>query len=162
MGALGQILQIEELTQLHLEQAEGKYHVDSGVVTVDELILRSPNTRLSAKGTIGFDGKLRLASQLAINDKIRGQLFKPIRANFQPTSEPGYFAIDFQVSGTIDRPKSNLVEKVVGRDLKDFGSVINSFLGGGKSDRSKKQKSSETPALSPTAPQPQPTTAPSP
>ena len=160
--ALGQILQIEELTQLHLEQAEGKYHVDSGVVTVDELILRSPNTRLSAKGTIAFDGKLRLASQLAINDKIRGQLFKPIRANFQPTGEPGYFAVDFQVSGTIDRPKSNLVEKVVGRDLKDFGSVINSFLGGGKSDRSKKQKSAETPALSPTAPQPQPTTAPSP
>ena len=107
-------------------------------------------------------GKLRMDSQLAINDKIRSQLFKPIRANFQATSDPGYFAVDFQVSGTIDRPKSNLVEKVVGRDLKDFGSVINSFLGGGKGERSKKQKSSETPVLSPTVPQPQPTTAPSP
>jgi hypothetical protein len=145
--ALGQILQIEELTQLHLEQAVGKYHVEAGVVTVDELILRSPNTRLSAKGTIGFDGKLRLDSQLAINDKIRNQLFKPIRANFQPTNDPGYFAVDFQVSGTIDRPKSNLVEKVVGRDLKDFGSVINSFLGGGKS--SKKQKSEPSVPSSP-------------
>lgn len=158
--ALGQILQIEELTQLHLEQAEGKYHVDAGVVTVDELVLRSPNTRLSAKGTIAFDGKLRLDSQLAINDKIRNQLFKPIRGNFQPTSDPGYFAVDFQVSGTIDRPKSNLVEKVVGRDLKDFGSVINSFLGGGKGDRSKKQKSSDIPAQSP--PASQPTATPSP
>jgi hypothetical protein len=158
--ALGQILQIEELTQLHLDQAEGKYHVESGVITVDELVLRSPNTRLSAKGTIAFDRKLRLDAQLAINDKIRGQLFKPIRANFQPTSDPAYYAVDFQVSGTIDRPKSNLVEKVVGRDLKDFGSMINSFLGGGKS--SKKQKSSDTPGPSPSAAQPQPTTAPSP
>ena len=139
--ALGQILQIEELKQLHLDQAQAKYHINSGVVTVDELMLRSPNVRLSAKGSIAFDGKLRLDSQLAINDKIRNQLFKPIRANFQPASEPGYFAVDFEVGGTIDRPKSNLVEKVVGRDLKDFGSVINSFLGGGKTDRPKKKRS---------------------
>jgi hypothetical protein len=141
--ALGQILQIEELTQLHLEQAEAKYHISSGVVAVDELILRSPNLRLSAKGTIAHDGKLRLESQLAINDKIRNQLFKPIRANFEPLSEPGYYAVDFEVSGTLDRPKSNLVEKVVGRDLKDLGSVINSFLGGGKSDRQRKKKSGD-------------------
>jgi hypothetical protein len=136
-------LQIEELTQLHLEQAEAKYHISSGVVAVDELILRSPNLRLSAKGTIAHDGKLRLESQLAINDKIRNQLFKPIRANFEPLSESGYYAVDFEVSGTLDRPKSNLVEKVVGRDLKDLGSVINSFLGGGKSDRQRKKKSGD-------------------
>jgi hypothetical protein len=151
-------LQIEELTQLHLEQAEAKYHINSGVVTVDELILRSPNVRLSAKGTIAFDGKLRLESQLAINDKIRNQLFKPIRANFEPLSESGYYAVDFEVSGTIDRPKSNLVEKVVGRDLKDFGSsVINSLLGGGKSDRQRKKKSGD---ISPTQ-SPLPSAAPS-
>jgi uncharacterized protein involved in outer membrane biogenesis len=158
LAALGQILQIEELTQLHLEQAEAKYHINSGVVTVDELILRSPNVRLSAKGTIAFDGKLRLESQLAINDKIRNQLFKPIRANFEPLSESGYYAVDFEVSGTIDRPKSNLVEKVVGRDLKDFGSsVINSLLGGGKSDRQRKKKSGD---ISPTQ-SPLPSAAPS-
>ena len=154
--ALGQILQIEELTQLHLEQAHAKYHIDSGVVTVDELILRSPNIRLSAKGTIAFDGKLHLDSQLAINDKVRNQLFKPIRSNFQPSNDAGYFAVDFEVDGTIDRPKSNLMDKVVGRDLKDFGKVINSFLGGGKSNRQGKQESagpspeaSATPAPSP-------------
>ena len=157
LAALGQILQIEELTQLHLEQAEAKYHINAGVVTVDELILRSPNVRLSAKGTIAFDGKLRLESQLAINDKIRNQLFKPIRANFEPLSESGYYAVDFEVSGTIDRPKSNLVEKVVGRDLKDFGSVINSFLGGGRSDRQRKKKSGD---VSPTQ-SPLPSAAPS-
>lgn len=145
--ALGQLLQIEELTQLHLEQAEAKYHIDSGMVTVDELILRSPNIRLSAKGTIDVDAKLKLDAQLAINEKVRNQLFKPIRANFQPSSEPGYFAVDFEVGGTIDRPKSNLVDKVVGKDLKDFGKAINSFLGGGKTDR--KKKSSETPVESP-------------
>jgi type II secretion system protein N len=156
LAALGQILQIEELTQLHLEQAQAKYHIDSGTVMVDELILRSPNIRLSAKGTIAFDGKLHLDSQLAINDKVRNQLFKPIRSNFQPSNDPGYFAVDFEVGGTVDRPKSNLMDKVVGRDLKDFGNVISSFLGGGKSSRKGKQESaSPSPAVSATpAPSP--------
>jgi len=139
--ALGQVLQIEELMQLHLEQAEAKYHISPGLVTIDQLVLRSPNIRLSATGTVTFNGKLRLESQLAINDKIRGQLFKPIRQNFRPIAEAGYSAVDFQVSGTVDRPKSNLMEKVVGRDLKDFVSGF--FGGGGKSDRPKKKKSAD-------------------
>jgi type II secretion system protein N len=135
--ALGQVLQIEELTQLHLEQAEAKYHVTPGVVTIDELTLRSPNIRLSATGTVNFNGKLHLTSQLAINEKVRGQLFKPIRQNFQPTSEPGYSAVDFQVNGTLDRPKTNLVDRIVGHDLKD---LVSGFLGGKKQDKPKKKK----------------------
>jgi hypothetical protein len=155
--ALGQVLQIEELMQLHLEQAEAKYHISPGLVTIDQLVLRSPNIRLSATGTVTFNGKLRLDSQLAINDKVRGQLFKPIRANFRPTAEAGYSAVDFQVSGTVDRPKSNLMEKVVGRDLKDF---VSGFFGGGKSDRSKKKKSAEATATPAEQAPPSPATTP--
>jgi hypothetical protein len=149
--ALGQLFQIEELTQLHLDQAEAKYHLAPGVVKVDELVLRSTNIRLSATGTVSFRGKLHLSSRLAINERIRAQLFKPIRANFQPTEEPGYSAVDFEVSGTLERPKTNLLEKVVGRDLKD---LVNSFWGG-KSDKPKKKKGGQanvdesTPAASP-------------
>jgi hypothetical protein len=133
---LGQILQIEELQELHLEQAEAKYHLSPGLVTIDELILRSPNIWLTASGTVAFDGGLKLDSRLAINDRIRGQLFKAIRANFQPIDEPGYAAIDFHVGGTIDRPSTNLMDRLVGHDL---SSMLNSLLGG-KKDRSKKKK----------------------
>ncbi|PYJ29520.1 MAG: hypothetical protein DME90_05375 [Verrucomicrobia bacterium] len=141
---LGQVLQIEELKELHLEQAEAKYRLSPGLVTVDELILRSPNIRLTASGTVGFDGKLKLDSQLAINDRIRGQLFKAIRENFQPISEPGYSAIDFQVVGTVDRPSTNLVERLVGRDL---SSMLNSLFGR-KKDRPKKKKKPAEEAMS--------------
>jgi hypothetical protein len=134
---LGQVLQIEELKELHLEQAEAKYHLSPGLATVDELVLHSPNIRLTASGTVAFDGKLKLDSQLAIDDRIRSQLFKAIRENFQPINEPGYSAIDFQVGGTVDRPSTNLVERLVGRDL---SSMLNSFFGGGKRDRPKKKK----------------------
>ena len=142
--AIGQILQIEELTELRLEQAGAKYHISPGLVTIDELILRSPNMRLSASGTVTFDGKLKLDSQLAINEKIRGQLFKAIRENFQPIGEPGYFALNFEVGGSVDRPKTNLMDKLVGRDLKDLGNVVNSLFGGGKRERQKKKKRTDT------------------
>ena len=137
--ALGQLFQIEELTQLHLDQAEAKYHLTPGTVTIDELVLRSANIHLSATGTVSFRGKLHLASRLAINEKIRAQLFKPIRTNFQPTEEPGYSAVDFEVTGTLERPKTNLLEKVVGRDLKD---LVNSFWGG-KTEKPKKKKGAQ-------------------
>ncbi len=149
--ALGQILQIEELTQLHLEQAEVKYHLTPGLITIDQLVLRSPNIRLSATGTVTFAGKLKLESELAINEKIRSQLFRAIRDNFQPTSQPGYGAVAFQVSGNVDHPKTNLMDKLVGGDLKNIGGVLNSLFGGGKSERAKKKKHSDEKAAEPTA-----------
>ena len=120
--ALGQILQIDELMQLQLEQAELKYHISPGIVRIDELLLRSPNIRLSATGTINFRGKLHLDSQLALNEKVRQKLFTPIRDNFQAIAEPaGFAAVDFKVSGTVAQPKTDLMEKLVGRDLRDLG-----------------------------------------
>jgi hypothetical protein len=134
-----------------------------GTVTIDELALRSTNIRLSATGTVNFRGKLHLNSRLAINEKVRGQLFKPLRANFQPTDEAGYSAVDFEIGGTLEKPKTNLLDKVVGRDLKD---LVNSFFGGAKSEKPKKKKGSQAnvdeaaPLTSPNADLPSP--APSP
>ena len=154
--ALGQILQIDELMQLQLEQAEVRYHISPGIVTIDELLLRSPNVRLTATGTIGFNGKLKLDSRLALNDKIRRQLFSPIRANFQALQDsPGYAAVDFNISGTVDRPKTDLMEKLVGRDLRDLGGVISTLFG-----HSKKRKQREEAAPSAT-PVPTPIESPS-
>jgi hypothetical protein len=77
--------------------------------------------------------------------------------NFQPTDEPGYSAIDFQVGGTIDRPSTNLMDRLVGRDL---SHMLNSLFGG-KRDRSKKKKKQieETMPMAP-SPSPSPEEAP--
>jgi len=157
--ALGQMLQIDELMQLRLEQASAKYQVRPGLVTVDQLDLRSDDIHLSATGTISFSGKLHLDSRLSIDDKVRDRLFKPIRANFQASNEPGFYGIDFQVTGTLDRPKTNLLEKAVGSGLKDF---LNTILRG-KSERPKKGKAAAAEEMSSPGPaQPEATVAPSP
>src|SRR5207249_8599329 len=116
--ALGQLFQIEELTQLHLDQAEAKYHLTPGAVAIDELVLRSANIHLSATGTVSFRGKLHLSSRLAINEKIRAQLYKPIRANSQRTEEPAYSAVDLEVSGTAQRPRTRWPGTLAGRGRK--------------------------------------------
>jgi type II secretion system protein N len=149
--ALGQLLQIQELQQLRLDQANVKYHINPGVVTIDELTFRSENIRLTATGTVSFDGRLQLESQLAVNEKMWSQLFKAIRGNFKPIAEPGYTAVNFQVSGTVGRPKTNLMDKLIGRDLKDLSSVLSDFLGGGKS---KKKPADEPAAASSSTPSP--------
>jgi type II secretion system protein N len=147
--ALGQILRIDELMQLQLEQAEVKYHISPGIVTIDQLLLRSLNIRLTATGTISFRGKLQLDSQLALNEKVRRQLFTPVRENFLPLQEPaGYAAVDFKVSGTVERPKTDLMDKLVGRDLRDLGGVISSLFGHGKKKNKPAEKAPPSPAPS--------------
>ena len=150
LAALGQLLQIEELTQLDLEQAEAKYHLKGNTVLIDELILRSPNLRLTATGSVSLrGGKLALDSVLAINEKIRSQLFRGIRENFAATSEPGLYALQFHVGGTVEKPKTDLMERAVGADLKNLGGVIDALLGHGKA-RKKKNAEMNTPSPSPT------------
>ncbi len=92
---------------------------------------------------MAFDGRLKLQSQLAISDKIRDQLFRPLRQNFQPAGEAGYSAVNFQIGGTLERPSTNLVDKLVGRDL---SSVLDSLLGGKKQRTREKKKQLEEPA----------------
>lgn len=140
---LGEVLQIEELRELHLEQADARFHLKPGLARIDELVLRSPNLRLTASGTVAFDGRLKLQSQLAISDKIRDRLFRPLRQNFQPAGEAGYSAVNFQIGGTLERPSTNLVDKLVGRDL---SSVLDSLLGGKKQRTREKKKQLEEPA----------------
>ena len=159
--ALGQLLQIQELQQLRLDEAQVKYHINPGVVTIDELVFRSENIRLTATGTVSFDGKLQLESQLAVNEKMRSQLFRAIRDNFKPIEEPGYTAVNFQVGGTVGRPKTNLMDKLIGRDLKDLTSVITGLIGGGKSERKKRKATEDATAAPSSSPSAEPTASPS-
>ena len=154
LSALGQLLQIQELQQLKLNEALVKYHIDPGVITIDQLVFRSENIRLTATGTVSFDGKLQLESQLAVNEKMRSQLFRAIRENFKPIDDPGYTAVGFQVTGTVGRPKTNLMDKLIGRDLKDLSSVITGLIGGGKSEKKKKPANEPATAATPASPTP--------
>jgi hypothetical protein len=77
---------------------------------------------------------------------VRAQLFRQVAQNFQPTDDPALSAIDFDVTGSIDKPRSNLVDRLVGRQLKNFGSVVDMLLG--------RDKDKPAPAAPTASPQP--------
>ncbi|MGI8819996.1 MAG: AsmA-like C-terminal region-containing protein [Chthoniobacterales bacterium] len=154
--ALAQLLQVDELRQLHFDEAHVRYRIEPGIVAVDDLLLSSANIRLSATGTITFAGKLQLESRLSMNESIRRKLFRAIRDRFEPSEEAGFAAVSFRIGGTLERPKTDLVEKLVGPELKDLGSVISGFFGGRKSDRVRKKRKDDPVAPEPAAPAPSP------
>lgn len=156
LAVLGELLQIEELTQLNLQDAETKFHFANGEVALDSMSLRSPNLRLNATGTVSFEGKLALNAALAINDKIRGQLPRAVRENFAATSEAGFYSLDFHVTGSVSKPRTDLMERVIGHDLRDLGSVVDALLGRSKKKK-KEPSSSETATPAEVSPTPAPT-----
>ncbi len=159
--AIGQVLQIEELTQLDLQQAEARYRLAGNSVLIDQLLLRSPNLRLNAAGTVALNGKLALDATLTINDKIRAQLFRAIRENFAATGQPGEYSLPFHIGGTLEKPKTDLMERAVGLDVKNIGGVIDALFGRGKGKKKKNvappQSSASPAATSVPSAMPQPT-----
>ena len=151
---LGQALQIEELTQLNLQQAELNYHFDDGKIFVDQLLLESPNLKVTASGTLRMDGKMNLAARLSINPIISRQLPGFISENFHPMEGNDLRYIDFDVTGSIDKPKTNLLELALGKKIeKQMGGLLNSLFGGKKKKESKKAPQAQpTPEAEPVIP----------
>jgi len=112
---IGKVLQIEDLTNMELRQAQLDLRADQGTVFVDSLVMESPNLSLTANGTSKPGGKLDLSARLAVNAKISRKLPKWVDANFQPVTGSERRAIDFNIGGTLERPQTNLMEVMVGQ-----------------------------------------------
>jgi uncharacterized protein involved in outer membrane biogenesis len=114
---LGQGLQIPDLVELNLKTAEADLRVVSGIVNVDKLVLESQNLQLTAHGTIDGDGKLNLNARLTINGTIAGRLPNFILTYFKPGDMADARYIDFGINNTLDHPKTNLLENILGRRI---------------------------------------------
>jgi uncharacterized protein involved in outer membrane biogenesis len=111
---LGEGLQIPDLVEMNLKTAEADARVVSGVVYVDKLALESQNLGLTAHGTIGLEGKLGLDARLTINGQISDHLPSFILTYFKPGDAPDSRYIDFGIGNTLEHPKTNLLENILG------------------------------------------------
>ena len=118
---IGKVLLIEELKDVELRQAQLDLRADQGRVFVDSLVMESSNLSLAAKGTSEFDGRLDLAARLAVNPKVSKQLPAWVDANFQPVKGSDRRDIGFNVTGTLSRPETDLMQVMVG---KKYGNQI--------------------------------------
>jgi len=124
---VGQVLQIEELQMLTLRDAAMKFNIRNQRFNLEDMTLKTDNLVLKASGPVRFDGKLDLDGRFIINEKIRTQL-RGLSQNFGPTEDlPGHSQVVFDITGRLNRPKTNLLDRIVGAKL---GGDVTGFLRG--------------------------------
>jgi len=143
---LGELLRVDELRMLELKNAEAVFSIGDSSVIVEELSLISENLMIDAVGTTGFDGSLDLEARLHVNEKLRKETRGLLGKNFQPSETEGYTHMPFVVTGSLARPKSDLLEKMVGLRIgQDVGGLLKNLLNAPPKKKNKPE-SGATPA----------------
>lgn len=134
---IGQVLGVPELADLRLKQAHAEFHLADEKVFIEGLTLEAPELELFTHGVVRFDQALSLEARLSLSERIRLPSF--VKDSFIATDKPGQRAIEFKIGGRIDRPKTDLAEKLVGKRLGNQVEELFTNIFGGK----KKKKEEE-------------------
>lgn len=136
---IGDVLEIRELSDLGLKEGRANFRLGNGRAFVDEFLLEAANLQLSAKGEVRFDGRIKLASKLAIDGSLRKHLPGLIRGNFEKEGDQRY-AIAFDIKGERFRMKTNLLDRIVGKKLTSQVDDLLTSLFGKKKEEKKEEK----------------------
>jgi hypothetical protein len=142
---IGQALQIKQLSDLRLTDSSADAHIADEKLNFDNLTLNAADLQLVAKGLVRFDGKLQLTAKLSAKNSLIKQLPGLVKDNFLPGDNDSRY-IDFNISGKAAKPKTDLLDKIVGQKLEDqFDTLVNGLFGSkkkkddGKADADKKK-----------------------
>jgi hypothetical protein len=143
---LGELLQIDELQLLKLSDARLDMTIRDERVHVDDIILRSDNLILRGKGPVRFNGKMSLDAQLLFNLKLQNQLRGVLGKNLVDSEDPEYRQIPFTVTGRIDNPKTDLLDKLIGAKVgQDVGGMLMNILRSSVPQKSEDKKEEKPP-----------------
>jgi len=127
---IGQLLQIDELQMLRLQEGRALFHITSGTVLIDDLMLRSQNLILSAQGPLVSSGELDLQARLLFNEKLAGRLRGLLGSKLTAAPEQGFSQLPFRVSGTFSNPRTDLIQRLTGISIGgDLGGLIQGLFG---------------------------------
>jgi AsmA-like C-terminal region len=111
---LGRWTQIDELQRLDLEQALSKFSVVGQDIKVDSLQLISKNCRVNLWGTVASAQKLDLNGRLTVSQFLSHKIPNELEENFAKSKDGESRYLDFQVTGSVLKPQTNLVERIIG------------------------------------------------
>jgi type II secretion system protein N len=132
---IGRWTQIDELQRLDLEEADSNFRVVGSQVQVDSIRLISKNCRINLAGTVEESQRLDLKGRLTITQFLSQKIPNELEDNFVTAEDGRSRYLDFEVSGSIQKPETNLFERIIG----DKRKLLQRLLHGSHSDRSKPQ-----------------------
>jgi hypothetical protein len=98
-------------------------------VHIDDMTLKSDNLILQGTGPVRFNGKINLDASLMVNRKLQQQLKGVLSKNFVESEDPEYRELPFTVTGRVDNPKTDLIDKLVGAKVgQDVGGMLMNIL----------------------------------
>jgi hypothetical protein len=133
---LGQIFQVQELAQLRARKAHSQVRIADKKVSLESLQIDAGDIQLTAPGVIDFKRALSLQAQISLPAQmIRGKALQLFDKRFSPADGAGRRSLAFQVTGTMGKPQTDLLDKLVGDNLGAvvggaLGGVVDQFLGG--------------------------------
>jgi len=140
---LGQLFQVQELANLKVKEAKLHASIGGRKIMFDEFLLHGGDIVLSAPGALDFDRKLDLHATLKLHERLLGgRALQLIGPSFSAPDPEGLRSIAFQVAGSLEKPSTNLMEKVMGEGL---GGMINQVLGGFLKPRKNEAKEQSPP-----------------
>ncbi|MCE9612210.1 MAG: AsmA family protein [Chthoniobacter sp.] len=143
LQSIGKALDIQELTDLRLKDGHGDFHLADKKIHVDQMALNALNLQLGVKGTVGYDQKVALEAQLGVEDGLLKQLPEMLRDSFGQ-AEDGHRTIGFQISGTTDKLRTNLFDKLIGQKVgRQFDDLLTGIFRGKDKDSEKRKKDEE-------------------
>lgn len=126
---IGELFRIDELRMLDLREAKAAVTFQNNKVSVEKLVFASNNVVMDATGESGFDGALALNARFHVNERIRRESHGLIGANFQQSEESGFIFMPFKVTGTLAKPKTDLLDNLVGARVgQDVGGLLKSLF----------------------------------
>jgi type II secretion system protein N len=130
---IGRWTQIDELQRLDLEEADSNFRVVGSRVHVDSIRLISKNCQINLAGTVEESQKLDLKGRLTITQFLSQKIPNELEDNFVTADDGRSRFLDFEVSGSVQKPETNLYERIIG----DKRKLLQRLLHGGHSDRSR-------------------------
>jgi uncharacterized protein involved in outer membrane biogenesis len=126
---IGTILGVDELQMLRLKNANATFQIRDDKVEIEKAVMQSENIIISGQGPIRLDGKMKINAQLLVNQKIQKQLRGMLSDNFVESADPNYKQLEFRITGTVQKPKTDLIDKLTGMNIgSDMGGLLNRFF----------------------------------
>jgi hypothetical protein len=130
---LGRWTQIDELQRLDLQQALSQFSVVGQDIKVDSLNLISKNCQVHLWGTVHSAEKLALNGTLTVSQFLSQKIPNELEENFVTAKDGRSRCLEFRVTGSLMRPQTDLIERIIGNKEKFFKKLL-------RSDRKEKRR----------------------
>ena len=150
-------LHIPELADMRLGDSSAYFHLGDEKVFVDSLALNAPAVKVLANGLVRLNGRMTIDARLVLAERTIAALPNFVRAFVEQASN-GESGIDFKVGGTMEKPKTDLLDRVAGKKtLGQAVDIVGNLFGDKKKkddEKKKDKKKNSDPAKSVAPPLP--------